>query len=165
VEVTLTAHHKGHFVFSACPIESTETIPTKECFEANRLTFVKDLLYGAPFDTNYPERAYVAPSTIEMRVNSDIEEFKDAMLFKYTLKLPPGLSGELVLLQWYYVASNTGCIHEGYEEYDFPEEWIKRLEVEEDGDGGPSAWEEKFSVGTGLKSRRPSLLRGRQSQY
>ena len=73
MEVTLTAHHKGHFVFSACLIESTETIPTKECFEANRLTFVKDLLYGAPFDTNHPERAYVAPSTIEMRVNSDIE--------------------------------------------------------------------------------------------
>ena len=74
------------------------------------------------------------------------------MVFEYTLRLPPGLSGELVLLQWYYLASNSRCVHEGYAEYDFPREWIKSLDSEGEGDGEPSAWEEKFSVGTGLKS-------------
>jgi hypothetical protein len=100
----------------------------------------------------HPERAYVAPSTVGTRVDSDSEGFEGAMVFEYTLRLPPGLSGELVLLQWYYVASNLGCVHEGYAEYDFPREWIKSLDSEGEGDGEPSAWEEKFSVGTGLKS-------------
>lgn len=55
LDVTLTAHHKGHFVFSACPISPGE-IPTQECFDANQLTFVEDLLHGANYDPNYPGR-------------------------------------------------------------------------------------------------------------
>jgi hypothetical protein len=157
VTVTLTAHHKGHFVFKGCPVENTTTIPSQDCFDAHPLKFVRDLLYHAPMDERHPERVYVAPSTIESRVNPTAEEFKDAMLFQYTLQLPEGLVGELVLLQWYYVASNTGCIHEGYDVYPFPREWIASLESEEEGemegeDDEPSAWEAKWSVGTGLKS-------------
>jgi hypothetical protein len=151
ITITLTAHHKGHFVFSACPIANTTTSPTQECFDAHPLTFVQDLLYGAPVDTNHPSRVYVAPSTIANRVNSNHYEFKDAMLFQYTLQLPQGLVGELVLLQWYYVASNSGCIHEGYESYPFPRAWIASSNDQEEL-GEPSAWEEKWSVGTGLKS-------------
>ena len=153
VTVTLTAHHKGHFVFSACPISNTTTIPTRACFEQYRLIFVKDLLYGAPVDVNHPERVYVAPSTIPSRVYPTDYEFKDAMLFSYTLQLPSGLIGELVLLQWYYVASNSGCIHEGYDVYPFPREWIASLDNENDGANDTiSAWEEKVSIGTGLNS-------------
>ncbi|KAL3796132.1 hypothetical protein HJC23_000635 [Cyclotella cryptica] len=151
ITITLTAHHKGHFVFSACPIANTTTSPTQECFDAHPLNFVEDLLYGAPVDTNHPSRVYVAPSTIANRVNSNREEFIDAMLFQYTLQLPQGLVGDLVLLQWYYVASNSGCIHEGYESYPFPRAWIGSSSDQEE-NGEPSAWEEKWSVGTGLKS-------------
>lgn len=153
VTVTLTAHHKGHFVFSACPISNTTTIPTRACFEQHRLIFVKDLLYDAPADVNHPERAYVAPSTIASRVYPTEKDFKDAMLFSYTLQLPSDLIGELVLLQWYYVASNSGCIYDGYDVYPFPREWIASLDNENDGANDTrSAWEEKVSIGTGLNS-------------
>ena len=158
VSVTLTAHHKGHFIFSGCVIENTTTIPTKECFESNRFMLVRDNYYGATPDINFPERVYVAPSTIESRVYpSNSTEYRDAMLFSYQLQLPPNLVGELVLIQWYYVASNSGCVHEGYDEYEFPREWIQSLDDNGGGDGygeggKPSAWEEKWSVGTGLKS-------------
>lgn len=77
------------------------------------------------------------------------------MLFRYKLQLPPGVVGELVLIQWYYVASNTGCSHEGYDSYEWPEEWIyvSNREDEDGGEsgGGGSAWDQKMSVGTGLK--------------
>ena len=154
VMVTLTAHHKGHFVFSGCPIANTTTVPTAECFESHRLTLVRDVYYGAPIDPSHPERVYVAPSTIKSRVYPDVtSEYRDAMLFSYVLQLPPDLVGELVLIQWYYVASNSGCVHEGYAEYDFPREWI--VSLDEEGGGKveePSDWEVKWGVGTGLKS-------------
>ena len=64
------------------------------------LEFVEDSLYGAPQDVNYPERGYVAP---------DQQEFS----MKY--KLPLGLTGERVLLQWKYLTGNS-CLHPGYDE-------------------------------------------------
>ena len=48
VEVQLTAHHQGHFIFKACPINNTTTIPTQECFDKYPLQFISDELYGAP---------------------------------------------------------------------------------------------------------------------
>jgi hypothetical protein len=155
VTVTLTAHHKGHFVFKACSIEDTTTVPTQECFDAHPLKFIQDLYYGAPADANHPERAYVAPSTVSNRVYPEEKEFKDGMLFAYTLELPPDVVGELVLLQWYYVASNSGCNHEGYDVYPYPRDWIF-ASLDEDGEE-VSAWEEKWSVGTGLKSCKDVL--------
>jgi hypothetical protein len=155
VTVTLTAHHKGHFVFKGCVIEDTMTIPTQQCFDSHPLKFVQDLYYNAPVDVNHPERVYVAPSTVSNRVYPTEKEFKDGMLFKFTLELPQGLVGELVLLQWYYVASNSGCNHEGYDVYPFPREWIYASLDEEEEES--SAWEEKWSVGTGLKSCKDVL--------
>ena len=144
VEVQLTAHHKGHFVFSACPISNTTTSPTQECFDANRLTFVSDELYGAPVDINHPERAYVAPQTIANKVYSEKVGFEDAMVFRYKLKLPENVVGELVLIQWYYVASNTGCVHEGYDTYDWPQGWSK-------GDNATIDEWEDMNVAAGIK--------------
>jgi len=60
IDVALTAVHMGHFVFSACPLSTqggVEEIPTQECFDKYKLTFVEDLIYGAIPDVNYPERA------------------------------------------------------------------------------------------------------------
>ena len=174
VEIVLSAHHKGHFIFKACPINSTQESPTQDCFDAHPLLFVSDEFYGAPIDENHPERVYVAPDTVKNKVQSNKEGFGDAMLFKYKLKLPEGLaienavagngvsvadgvlgnndnSSNLVLIQWYYVASNSGCIHEGYDVYPWPEEWIASTNDNDDDGHGPSAWEQKLSVGTGLK--------------
>ena len=147
VEVILTAHHKGHFTFKACAISSTSEAPTQECFDRNPLTFVSDKLYGANVDTNYPERVYVAPDTTVTIVPS-LHGFTNCMIFQYRLQLPEGLFGELVLIQWYYVAANSACVHAGYDTYDWPAHWITNTT----GNGtAASAWDEKVSVGTGLK--------------
>ncbi|KAL3817055.1 hypothetical protein ACHAXA_000105 [Cyclostephanos tholiformis] len=58
VEVTFTAHHKGHFVLKACPISSGGTA-TQACFDNNKLRFISG--EGANFDQNFPERAYIPP--------------------------------------------------------------------------------------------------------
>ena len=42
--------------------------------------------------------------------------------FSYQMNLPCGLTGDLVLLQWYFVTAQD-CYHEGYLEYDFPDSW------------------------------------------
>ena len=146
VEVTLSAHHRGHFIFKGCAVESTARPPTQECFDANPLTFIRDELYGAPKDERFPERAYVAPPFHPLRRNSNKPTFEEAMLFKYVMQLPPGLSGELVLLQWYYVAGNSGCSHAGYDDYPWPENWFEDTNA----DGEISPLEAKYSVGIGL---------------
>ena len=105
VEVTLTAHHKGHYEFKMCPISPGQA-PTQACFDANPLTFVTDTMYGATFDPNYPERAYIPDSAA-------------GYTFSYKYKLPDGLAGDLVLLQWHYVTANS-CIPEGYYDYNWP---------------------------------------------
>ena len=63
VTVVLTAHHKGYFEFSACPLSSTNppSSSSTNCFQQYPLEFDVDYLYGAKKDTNYPTRAYVAP--------------------------------------------------------------------------------------------------------
>lgn len=119
VEVLVTTHHKGHFVFSACPIVELEsagndgtiplppTPPTAECFQKHRLTFLSDELYSAVPDTNHPERAYIAPASVAERFSGKPEE-QPVVGARYLMKfqLPLGLTGEVVLLQWYYLTAN-----------------------------------------------------------
>ena len=153
IDVALTAVHMGHFVFSACPLSSSTTtqqgggvegVPTQECFDRYKLTFVEDLIYGAAPDVNYPERAYVSPMgvpTIDGYVLPDTTSSTAIMNLSYKMQLPTELVGEHVLLQWYYLTANS-CYHEGYLEYDWPEGWAKpasaRCEgVSSDGNGIP----------------------------
>jgi len=103
VEVTLTAHHKGHFEFKACPVVPYQ-VPTQACFDEHPMTFVSDPLYGANLDVNYPERAYIPSSVLN---------------FSYKFKLPDGMSADMVLIQWKYITANS-CYHVGYETYDWP---------------------------------------------
>ena len=63
VESVLTAHHKGHFEVKACSVAPGEA-PTQACFDQHRLTFVEDVLYGAPADPLYPERGEELPCGI-----------------------------------------------------------------------------------------------------
>jgi len=110
----LTAHHKGHFEYKACPIQAGE-VPTQECFDNYPLEFVKDILYNAPQDPNYPERAYIPLSS-----HSSVKDSAGSYLYTHTYKLPMDISGDIVLIQWHYVTANS-CLPEGYNDYDWPE--------------------------------------------
>ena len=103
LDIVLTAHHKGHFVFSACSIQPGQ-VPTQECFDANPLTFVEDLVHGANFDPRYPERAYIAPVDDPDYV-PDLGNDHGIAEYSFKMRLPPNLYGDLVLIQWYVIAS------------------------------------------------------------
>ena len=115
-DAVLTAHHMGHFTFKACPIQPGE-VPSQSCFDAHPLEFVQDLRYNAPKDDAFPGRAYIAP--IGMRQIDDSGPIS-GMVFTYKFKLPDGVYGDNVLIQWHYLTANS-CSHEGYSEYAFPD--------------------------------------------
>ena len=117
VDIVLTAHHKGHFEFFACPIVPGGKA-TGDCFKNYTLTFVADELYGAPKDTSYPTRAYIAPPSRTMNDNTGVA----GQFFRFRVKLPDNLSGDLVLLQWHYLTANS-CKYPGYTTYPFPQDW------------------------------------------
>jgi len=175
VEMMVTTHHKGHFVISACPIvpilDAGSTIddwlpmavPTQECFDAYKLTFVEDELYGAPPDPNYPERAYIAPAMVAQWTSGvgPVEQPVLGAEYKMKFQLPEGLNGEVVLIQWYYLTANS-CKHEGYADYEFPSSWgsdvnnYKQMEdcenVPPDGNGVP---EQFWNCGEVKIERKP----------
>eukprot|EP00590_Aulacoseira_subarctica_P007437 CAMPEP_0172436386 /NCGR_PEP_ID=MMETSP1064-20121228/71696_1 /TAXON_ID=202472 /ORGANISM="Aulacoseira subarctica , Strain CCAP 1002/5" /LENGTH=495 /DNA_ID=CAMNT_0013184787 /DNA_START=261 /DNA_END=1748 /DNA_ORIENTATION=+ len=119
LQVVLTAHHKGHFTYSACALSAGQTTATQQCFDANKLMFVKDNLYGAPKDTRYPDRAYIPLTSFPgiQIVNSAVGA--TAYRFNHRFQLPAGLSGDLVLIQWTYWTANS-CIYPGYRTMSFP---------------------------------------------
>jgi hypothetical protein len=98
VNVTLTAFHKGHFEFAVCPISYGE-IPTKECFDSNKLTFIEDLTHGANYDANHPERAYLAPLNDPDYVPNNGTTL-GLIDYSFKMRLPQNVYGDLVLLQW-----------------------------------------------------------------
>jgi len=98
VDSFLTAHHKGHFEVKGCPFGKESS---QECFDAYPLEFVEDLLYGMPKDPAHPSRGYLHGT-----------EHRLSMQFK----LPAGLVGEQVLLQWVYWTANS-CNPIGYKDY------------------------------------------------
>jgi len=102
-KVAITAYHKGFFEFYACPRNQPNT---EACFKQYPLTFVQDKLYGAVKDNNYPMRAYASPLAAS------------PMNFEFLMKLPNGLSGD-VLIQWIYVTANS-FNPPGYTKYPFP---------------------------------------------
>lgn len=121
VDVILTAHHKGHFLFYGCPLSRQGEVPTKDCFESYPLEFVSDPLYGAPRDPNYPHRAYIPPLTYS-EIIYDTQVGVPGSLYRYRMKLPNELYGDLVLLQWHYLTANS-CTYDGYNQYNFPAVW------------------------------------------
>lgn len=150
VEVMVTTHHRGHFEFAVCPIENATPmpVPTPECFASNKLDFVSDESYGAPPDPAYPERAYIAPASVASWGNGDAYGEQPVVGAEYRMKfrLPRDVSGDVVLLQWYYLTANS-CKHTGYDEYPFPEDWGNDVDfypglpdcesIPEDGNGVP----------------------------
>lgn len=114
-ESVLTAHHMGHFAFKACAISHGE-VPTQDCFDANPLTFLSDELYGANVDPLYPERAYIPRTDFEGGL---VRDAGGDYIMRHKYRLPAGLSGDLVLIQWHYVTGNS-CKDVGYDTYDWP---------------------------------------------
>ena len=111
MEFVFTANHNGHHLTYACPDFNN---PTKECFEQHKLEFIEDLsmeVFGtdanAPKDPNYPERGYVNPGASHTFMR---------------FKLPEGVTGDLVLLQWHWITGNS-CRSSGYDDYPYPPGW------------------------------------------
>ena len=129
IEVLVTTHHKGHFEFAVCPINGGGSdgipmeVPTADCFNNNKSQFISDELYGAPIDPQYPERAYIAPASV-VQYSEAIANVQSVVgaIYKMKFKLPEDIYGDTVLLQWYYLTANS-CKHEGYSEYNFPNDW------------------------------------------
>jgi hypothetical protein len=119
VEVLLTAHHKGHFLFYACPINEGEGA-SDDCFKSHPLEFVSDNLYGAPKDEAFPYRAYIAPADYPGTITDN--EGLGGKLYSYKMKLPNDISGDLVLIQWWWLTANS-CDYEGYDKYSWPADW------------------------------------------
>ena len=153
IEVLVTTHHKGHFEFAICPINGNSgddipmEAPTADCFTQNKLHFISDELYGAPPDPQYPERAYIAPASIVTWTNGEENGEQQPVTgapYKMKFKLPDGIYGDTVLLQWYYLTANS-CKHEGYSDYNFPNDWVGVFdeslpdcgEIPPDGNGVP----------------------------
>lgn len=113
IESVLTAHHLGHFEVKACPIITGE-VATQECFDAHPLMFISDEFYNAPADPLYPGRAHIPRSEYTTKKTP-----ANNYLFHHKFKLPDGLRGDLVLLQWYYLTGNS-CFPPGYSTYSWP---------------------------------------------
>lgn len=94
IETTITAYHKGHFEFKVCALDSSNDVADQDCFDRHPLTFVKDMLYGAGKDEAYPYRVYLAGEYDR---------------FVHRMKLPPGVSGSTVLLQWHWLTASKYC--------------------------------------------------------
>ena len=105
VELWMERNFQGHFQLRGCPVEDGKSSSaTEECFEQYPLTFVEDVTHGVPKDEAYPERAYIYGGNQSDKVNME-----------YKFKLPDGLSGDKVLLQFFWY---TGfCRYPGYDEY------------------------------------------------
>ena len=129
----LTSHHTGHMEVRACPLGREST---QECFDENILTFVEDEIYDMPKDENYPERGYYYGSC-------DFNNNEFAMKFK----LPDGLVGDQVLLQWWYYTANS-CTPSGYREYYEANSGLSQDFYNPDvADCTPDQWTEEFYAG------------------
>jgi len=121
-DVDMTAHHKGHFVLKACVVPPGQRA-TQACFDRNPLRFISG--HGANPHPNYPDRAYLPPANPPAASNGAHPLFPaptGRWSYRYKFQLPPGLSGDLVLLQWHYIASNS-CLPPGYNTYNWPAGW------------------------------------------
>ena len=96
IEIMLTANHWGHFELYVCPDGNAST---QDCFLRNPMTMVQDLKYNGPRDPNYPERGYLGSNRRET--------------FRFRYRLPDGVVGNRVMMQWRYVKANS-CLPRGY---------------------------------------------------
>ncbi|KAL3793906.1 hypothetical protein ACHAW5_007069, partial [Stephanodiscus triporus] len=110
IDSYLDTHHNGHMEARVCVVNTDPNSCTKpENFAGNELVFESDLPLEArpvmPKDQNYPERGMYAGGQ-----RGSIKSFR------FMFKLPMGIYGEKVLLQWKYTTANS-CSPPGYAAY------------------------------------------------
>jgi len=108
VGMELKSHHLGHMELRGCPVtgdDNGRSTATQDCFDEHVLEFVEDISYQMPKDEDHPERGYFYGGS---SFNNE--------LFTMRFKLPSSLSGEKVLLQWFYYTANS-CSPVGYYDY------------------------------------------------
>jgi len=128
VKSVITAHHRGHVEMWLCPL----AVPTPECFQANPLEFVEDLIYGAPKDDQFWNRGYLPPSdgTTTEYSTTAIPSYADGstsipsglpngLVLHHRFKLPNNVAGQRVTLLWNYITANS-YNPVGYYNYTFP---------------------------------------------
>jgi len=120
LDVILSAHHMGHFSYKACAIKAGE-VASQACFDRNPLTFVEDVLYGSRPDPNYPNRAYIPRADAPFIQQGPPKDGKPTYKFSHRFRLPQGLSGDVVLIQWHWITANSCLPDNGYRSYNFPQ--------------------------------------------
>eukprot|EP00542_Grammatophora_oceanica_P007762 CAMPEP_0194065442 /NCGR_PEP_ID=MMETSP0009_2-20130614/85466_1 /TAXON_ID=210454 /ORGANISM="Grammatophora oceanica, Strain CCMP 410" /LENGTH=839 /DNA_ID=CAMNT_0038718285 /DNA_START=108 /DNA_END=2627 /DNA_ORIENTATION=- len=131
IETIIRANHRGYFEIGLCVMDGLGTdVPTQACFDANKLEMLEDELYGAPVDPAYPTRAYLPPDTNfqgapgyggPVTGGQEIKN-KDGLLTRHRFKLPDGVHGDQVYLQWHWITF-YGCVMPGWDTYDWPTGW------------------------------------------
>mmetsp|Transcript_26590 Transcript_26590/g.32777 ORF Transcript_26590/g.32777 Transcript_26590/m.32777 type:complete len:233 (+) Transcript_26590:2148-2846(+) len=96
VEVMLTANHWGHFEIHLCPNGNSST---QACMLQHPAEMIQDLVHNGPRDSAHPERGYVGSGSTGT--------------FRFKYRLPPGVTGNNVMMQWRYVTANS-CVPPGY---------------------------------------------------
>jgi hypothetical protein len=96
VESFIDTNHAGHIDVFLCPDGADST---QNCFLNNPATMVEDLVDGGPNDPNWPGRGYLG--------------LGQRRSFKFKYRLPMGVKGDRVMMQWRYVTANS-CIPPGY---------------------------------------------------
>jgi len=150
VDSYLDTHHNGHMELRACVMDDADpaVCSTPAEFEGHELVFVEDLVDVAgdhppmPPDPAHPERGMYAGG-----------QGGPTKGFSMAFRLPPGIAGGRVLLQWKYITANS-CSPPGYADYfsahpDLPDSyWTHGVEectppYPSDGTRG-TTWPEQF---------------------
>jgi len=107
----LDTHHNGHMEIRACNKGNACGVADFEA-EGSALIFVRDNVLEGPAgtpamppDENYPERGMYAGG-----------QGGGIKFFEFVFRLPEGMYGDEVLLQWLYITANS-CSPPGYAEY------------------------------------------------
>lgn len=99
VKSYLDTHHNGHMELRACNKGPANC--KQQDFDANELIFIEDMVFQGnhmkmPADPNYPGRGMYGGG-----------QGGQAKSFVFKYKLPAGLYGDQVLLQWRYITANS----------------------------------------------------------
>ena len=105
VESFMDTHHNGHVELRLCNLGNDGTNAfTPDCFDGNTLEFVEDVVvfdqFGnekdwpkMPADEDHPERGYLSGGQSEGSKHTFVMRFR----------IPYGIVGERILLQWKYI--------------------------------------------------------------
>jgi len=96
IESWIDTNHAGHIDVFLCPDGSDST---QSCFLNNPATMVQDLTDDGPNDPAWPGRGYLG--------------LGQRRKFQFKYRLPAGIKGDRVMMQWRYVTANS-CLPPGY---------------------------------------------------